>query len=158
MYDKILVPLDGSKLGEAALPYVEGLVSKLSSVAKVEVTLLQVLSLLTHWVVGGEAGVSVPYNEQEMERFKQQAADYLGKAGEGLRSKGATVNIRIGIGNAAEEIIGAANATNVDLIAMSTHGRSGLSRLAFGSVTDRVLRGGAKPVLVVRSPEAVEKG
>ena len=157
MYERILVPLDGSKLGEAALPYVEGLVSKLSSVAKVEVTLIQVLSSLTHWIVAGEAGVSIPYTEPEMERFKQQAINYLGKAGEGLRSKGATVKTMTGVGNAAEEIISAAKETNVDLIAMSTHGRSGLSRLAFGSVTDRVLRGGAKPVLVVRAPEAIEK-
>ena len=82
MYERILIPLDGSKLGEAALPHVEELVSKLPSGTKVEVTLLQVLSLLTHWVAAGEAGVSIPYTEPEMERFKQQAIGYLGKTGE----------------------------------------------------------------------------
>ena len=158
MYEKILVPLDGSKLGEAALPYVEGLVSKLASVSEVEVTLFQVLSLLTHWVIAGEASVSIPYTEPEMERFKQQAIDYLGNVGEGLKSKGATVKIRIGVGVAAEEIISAASAIDAELIAMSTHGRSGLSRWALGSVTDRVLRGCDTPVLVVRAPKAVEKG
>lgn len=158
MYEKILVPLDGSKLGEAALPYVEGLVSKLASVSEVEVTLFQVLSLLTHWVIAGEASVSIPYTEPEMEQFKQQAINYLGNVGEGLKSKGATVKIRIGVGSAVEEIISAASAIDADLIAMSTHGRSGLSRWAFGSVTDRVLRGGTAPVLVVRAPKAVEKG
>ncbi|MBI3930904.1 MAG: universal stress protein [Chloroflexi bacterium] len=156
MYERILVPLDGSKLGEAALPYIEELVSRLLPGTKVEVTLLQVLSLLTHWVVAGEAGVSVPYTEQEMKRFKQQAADYLGKAGEGLSSKGATVKIRVGVGNAAEEIITAAHEINADIIAMSSHGRSGFSRWAFGSVTDRVLRGGDKPVLVIKATKGVK--
>ena len=56
MYEKILVPLDGSKFGEAALPYVKELVSKLALGLKVEVTLFQVLSP-THYVVAGEAGV-----------------------------------------------------------------------------------------------------
>ncbi|MBI2329690.1 MAG: universal stress protein [Chloroflexi bacterium] len=156
MYERILVPLDGSKLGEAALPYVEELVSRLLPGTKVEVTLFQVLSLLTHWVVAGEAGVSVPYTEPEMARFKQQAADYLGKAGEGLSSKGATVKIRVGVGNAAEEIITAAHEINADIIAMSSHGRSGFSRWAFGSVTDRVLRGGDKPVLVIKATKGVK--
>ena len=57
----------------------------------------------------------------------------------------------MGVGSAAEEIIKAADEINADLIAMSTHGRSGLSRWAFGSVTDRVMRGGNVPILVVRA-------
>ena len=57
------------------------------------------------------------------------------------------------VGEAADEIVKAADEINADIIAMSTHGRSGLSRWAFGSVTDKVLRGGNKPVLVVRAPK-----
>ena len=152
MRQKILVPLDGSKTGESALPYVEELVSKLSLGVKVEVTLFQAVSSLTHYVVAGEAGVSVPYTEIEMEQIKRQAKNYLKKAGEGLISKGANVKVKVGTGNAADEIIKAADEINADLIAMSTHGRSGISRWAFGSVTDRVLRGGSRPVLVVRAP------
>ena len=153
MSEKILLPLDGSKVGEAALPYVEELVSKLSPKVKVEVTLLQVVSLLHHYVIAGEAGVQIPYTEKEMEEIKKKAEDYLNKAGEGLRSKKTIVKVRVETGSAAEEIIKAADEINVDLIAMSTHGRSGISRWAFGSVTDRVLRGGHKPVLVVRAPK-----
>lgn len=157
MYEKILVPLDGSKVGEAALPYVEELVSKLSPALKVEVTLFQVVSSLSHWIVAGEASAQIPYTEKEMEQIKRKAMDYLNKAGEGLRSKGTIVKIKVGIGSAADEIIKAADEINTDLIAMSTHGRSGLSRWAFGSVTDRILRGGNTPVLVVRAPTEAEQ-
>jgi len=153
MYERILVPLDGSKVGEAALPYVEKLVSKLSPKVKVEVILLQVVSLLTHYVVAGEASVSVPYTEKEMEQIEKKAKDYLDEVGKDLKSKRVIVKIRVGTGNAAEAIIKAADEIDADLIAMSTHGRSGISRWAFGSVTDRVLRGGNKPVLVVRAPK-----
>ena len=153
MGEKILIPLDGSKIGEAALPYVEELVSKLSPRVKVEITLLQVVSLLTHYVVAGEAVAPITYTEKEMEQIQQEARDYLNTVGEGIRSKKVGVKIRVGIGNAAEEIIKAADEINVDLIAMSTHGRHGISRWAFGSVTDKVLRGGHKPVLLVRVPK-----
>jgi nucleotide-binding universal stress UspA family protein len=150
MYERILIPLDGSKTGEAALPYVEELVSKLSPEVKVEVTLFQVVSSLTHYVVAGEASAPIPYTEKELEQIKKKAMDYLDKAGEALVSKGAMVRAKVGIGKASDEIIKTADEINADLVAMSTHGRSGLSRWAFGSVTDRVLRGGNVPVLIVR--------
>ncbi len=156
MYERILVPLDGSKVGEAALPLVEELMSKLAPGLKVEVTLLQVVSSLAHYVVAGEASAQIPYTEKEMEEIKKKAIDYLDKAGEALRSKGAIVKTRVEAGNAAEEISKAADEINVDMVAMSTHGRSGLSRWAFGSVTDKVLRGGKVPVLIVRAPREAE--
>jgi nucleotide-binding universal stress UspA family protein len=155
MYEKILVPLDGSKVGEAALPYVEELVSKMAPKVKVEVTLLQVISSLTHYVIAGEASVQVPYNEREIEQIKEKARDYLDKTGECLRSKGVVVKIKVATGNAAEEIIKFAEETKTDLVAMSTHGRSGLSRWAFGSVTDKVLRAGNLPILVIKAPKEI---
>ncbi len=150
---KILIPLDGSKTGETALPYVEGLVSKLSPRVKAELTLLRVVSFLTHYVAAGELMAPISYTEKEMEQIQQQARDYLNTVGESVRSKKVSVKTKVGIGNAAEEIIKAADEIDVDLIAMSTHGRHGISRWAFGSVTDKVLRGGHKPVLVVRVPK-----
>ncbi len=154
---KILIPLDGSKIGEAALPYIEELVSKLSPRVKVELTLLQVVSFLTHYVAAGELMAPISYTEQEMKQIQRQARSYLNKVGKGIRSEKVSVEIRVGIGSAAEEIIKAADEINVDLIAMSTHGRHGISRWAFGSVTDKVLRGGHKPVLVVRVPKEAAK-
>ena len=157
MEQRILVPLDGSKVGEAALPLVEDLVSKLASGAKVEITLLQVVSSLPHFVVAGEAGFQIPFTEQELEQNKRKALDYLEKTGTGLESKGATVKIRVGTGIPADEIIRVADEINANLIAMSTHGRSGISRWAFGSITDRVLRGATQPVLLVRAPRGAQK-
>ncbi|MDD4875927.1 MAG: universal stress protein [Dehalococcoidales bacterium] len=152
MSEKILIPLDGSKVGETALPYIEELVTKFKASTKVEVTLIQVVSLLTHYVAAGEIMTPIPYSEVELDQIKKQALAYLTEAGKSLKSKKITVNIRIEVGSAAEEIIKVADDLDVDFIAMSTHGRSGISRWAFGSVTDKVLRAGHKPVIVVRVP------
>jgi len=157
MYERILVPLDGSKVGEAALPYVEELVSKLAPKAKVEVTLLQVVSSLAHYIIAGEASAPIPYTEKEIEQIKKKATDYLDKAGEGLRSKGVIVKTEVVTGKAAEEILKVTEEIKADLVAMSTHGRSGLSRWAFGSVTDKLLRAGNVPILVVRAPKPAEE-
>jgi nucleotide-binding universal stress UspA family protein len=155
MHERILVPLDGSKVGEAALDYVEDLISKLAPETEVEVILFQVISSLTPSVVAVETRASIPYTKKTMEQIKKKAMDYLGKAGEGVRSKGATVKSKVktkmGICNAAEEIIKVADEINTSFIAISTHGSSGLTRWAFGSVTDKVLRGANVPVLMVRA-------
>jgi nucleotide-binding universal stress UspA family protein len=156
MYQKILMPLDGSKIGEAAIPVIEDLVTKLKPDLKVEVNLIGVVTTTTYWVVAGEASAPVQYTEKELDLIKNRVHDYLERTGEGLRKKGATVNIMVKVGNAAAEIVKAATEIGADLIAMSTHGRSGLSRLAFGSVTDRVLRQAREvPVLMVRAREGM---
>ena len=153
MYERILVPLDGSKVGEAALVHVEKLVSKMAPKVKTEVILFQVISSLSHYVVAGEASVQVPYSEKEVAQIKKKAREYLDRAGESLRSKGVKVKTKVATGKAVGEIVKAADEMKVDLIAMSTHGRSGLSRLTFGSITDKVLRTGNVPILVVRAPK-----
>ena len=93
----------------------------------------------------------ISYTDKEMAQIQWQARSYLNKVGKGIRSEKVSVEIRVVIGNAAEEIIKAADEIDVDLIAMSTHGRHGISRWAFGSVTDKVLHGSHKPILVVRA-------
>jgi nucleotide-binding universal stress UspA family protein len=153
MQQRMLVPLDGSKVGEAALSVIENLKDLLSPETKMEVTLIGVITLLRHWVVVGEASAPVSYTEEELQLIKQRIIDYLEKTGESLRNKGITVNTMVSTGNAAEEILKAADEIKADMIAMSTHGRSGLRRLAFGSITDKVLRGANIPVLMVRAPE-----
>lgn len=152
MFEKILVPLDGSQVGEAALPYVTDLVQKLVPCGKVEVVLLQVVSGLTHYVLVGEVSAQVPYSPKEMEQIVKSAKAYLEKVGKTIAAKGATVTARVETGPAAQEIIRVADETKADMIAMSTHGRSGLSRWALGSVTDKVLREGNRPVFTVRAP------
>jgi len=155
MSERILIPLDGSELGEAALHYVEDLVSKISSEKKIEVTLFHVITALKHdvQISGGGAGtITVPYSESELEQMKTDAMKYLNKVGEKLKNKGATVLSKVATGqNPADEIIRAEEEVNADLVAMSTHGRAGISRWAFGNITDKVLRGGKVPVLMVRA-------
>ena len=153
MFERVLVPLDGSKVGEAALPVIGQLVDKMAPGAKIELILIGVITLLRHWVVVGEASAPVSYTEEELKIIRDRVLDYLTKSGESLKSKGITVRTIVNTGNAAEEILKAAHENKADLIAMSTHGRSGLRRLAFGSITDKVLRGSHVPVLMVRAPE-----
>jgi len=153
VYQKILIPLDGSKVGEAAIPVIEELVSKLRPELKVEVFLIGVITTTTYWVIAGEASAPVQYTEKEMELIKTRVSNYLEKTGESIKAKGATVTTLVRVGNAPTEIIKASTEVSADFIAMSTHGRSGLSRLAFGSVTDKVLRQARElPVLMVRAP------
>jgi nucleotide-binding universal stress UspA family protein len=156
MFSRVLVPLDGSKVGESAIPALEQLVDKLAKGMKVEVILIGVITLLRHWVVVGEASAPVSYTEEELRLIKQNVDNYLIKTGDSLKKRGVTVQTMVSTGNAAEEIIKAADDTKADLIAMSTHGRSGLRRLAFGSVTDKVLHHSKIPVLMVRAPEGTK--
>lgn len=153
MFKHVLVPLDGSKVGEAALPVIDQLCDKLATGTEVEITLLGVITLLRHWVVVGEASAPVSYTEDEMELIKQRVMNYLNTTAESVSCKGVKVNSLIRTGNAADEILKTANEIGADLIAMSTHGRSGLRRLAFGSITDKVLHGASIPVLMVRAAE-----
>ena len=153
MFKHILVPLDGSKVGEAALPVIDKLCDKLASGTKVEITLLGVITLLRHWVVVGEASAPVSYTEDELGLIKERVMNYLNTASESVTCKGVVVNTIVRSGNASEEILKAVEELGVDLLAMSTHGRSGLRRLAFGSITDKVLHGASIPVLMVRGVE-----
>jgi nucleotide-binding universal stress UspA family protein len=153
MFEKVLVPLDGSKVGEAALPVIRQLADKLCPEAKLEVTLLGVISLLRHWVVVGEASAPVSYTEEELNLIKNRVTEYLEETAKLVRANNVNVTITVSSGNAAEEINKTAERVKADLIAMSTHGRSGLRRLAFGSITDKVLRSSRIPVLMVRAPE-----
>ena len=157
---KIIVPLDGSKIGEAALPCVEELLSSFMPEKKVEIILLRVVTDVTHLIVTtgslGEAA-AIPYSETELEHLKKQATAYLSKVGRSLKKNtGVVVKSRIRVGtDAAAEILKASDEIKADLIAISTHGRSGISRWAFGSVADKVLRGGNTPVLMVRARKEI---
>ena len=156
MSERILIPLDGSKLGETALSYVEGLISRMAPGEKVTITLLHVITETRHELnpPGGGEAVSVPYSEEELAEMKDEATDYLNKVSEGLRNEKLTVMCKVSVSaNPADEIIKTEEETNADLVAMSTHGRSGIFRFALGSIADKVMRGGTVPVLMVRASE-----
>jgi len=145
--NKILVPLDGSETSEAVIPYVIGLGSKL----KAEVILLEVVKRIDH-VYGSDMTVArVPYTDEEMEPLKRAAMDHLLKTENLHKGSGVELRTEVKIGDAAEEIIKFADEVNADLVAMATHGRSGISRWNLGSVASKVLHAGNTPLLLVRS-------
>lgn len=150
MYEKILVPLDGSKVAEAAITNVEDLAVRMAPTTKVKVTLLQVISNITYNVLTMEELAQIPYSEDELKQIKAKSTKYLKKIADSLKSKGIDVKTMVRVGQAPEEIIGAARETGANVIAMSTHGYSGIKRWALGSVADRVLHISEIPVLLIR--------
>ncbi len=157
MAEKILVPLDGSSYSEAALEYLNAFIGKLSPEAKVSVILFQVVNMknLSHRMSGieGAYGLSeTPYDPRMSEKLEEEAKNYLEHVSKSLRTDAVNVKCKVVVGyTPAEEIIKAEQEMECNLVVMATHGRSGLSRWAFGSVTDKVLRAGTVPVLLVRT-------
>jgi len=151
MYDKILVPLDGSALAEDVLPHV----AEMTSHTKSEVILLQVCL----YDQPSEDECLFPAAiDREAEKC-QMAAErmrYLNSVAQRLRKLGFNVRIAVEFGYPAERIVDYANEHKVSLIAMSTHGRSGISRWVYGSVADRVLQAATVPVLLIRSSAATQ--
>jgi nucleotide-binding universal stress UspA family protein len=152
MEERILVPLDGSEAGEAVLSKLEDLVLKSVPGQDVEVTLVHVISKMNYNVLTDDEAAQLPFSEEEWTEVTQKSKDYLEKIAEGLRDKGIRVETLVKVGHAAEEIVKAAHEIQAHLIAMSTHGRSGIVRWAIGSVTDKVIQlEGQIPVLAVKA-------
>lgn len=160
MSENILIPLDGSKLGEAAISYVSAMIAKLAPEERVTITLFHVITAARHSIhlQGGAGSLSVPYNEEELYSIRSESEKYLDKVGQGFQeNQQVSIANKIAVNeNPAEEIIKAEKSLEIDLVVMSTHGRSGFSRFAIGSVADKVLRGGSVPVLMVKASAAGE--
>jgi nucleotide-binding universal stress UspA family protein len=145
LFGKILLPLDGSIAGEAAIPFVEALAHSLGS----ELVLFYVVEPPAAWTGYGVGGAyAIP---QESETTKAYALSYLEGMRQVLKEKGLTVSVVLEYGQPAELIIEYSKTKSIDAIAISTHGRSGIDRWVFGSVTEKVLQYGDTTVLVVRS-------
>jgi nucleotide-binding universal stress UspA family protein len=143
---KILLPLDGSSVGEAAFPYAEVLTQELGA----ELVLFQVLRP-TVLIAEGSTMVSAAIYEEQEEARKASALAYVDSVGSSLKEKGLRSRSVVASGSPADQIIGYAESNAIDLIAMSSHGRSGIGRWVFGSVTDKVLHAGDTAVLTVRA-------
>ncbi len=146
MYDKIVVPLDGSKLAEVALPYAEELAAKLGS----DIVLLTVLeSEDVH-----RCEQQQMYTKKIAEVTTHHAKKYLKHLKKGL-SEDIKVGIATRTGNPAAAIIEYTGKGNHDVIVMASHGRSGISRWAVGSVADKVVRATTKqPVMLIRAKKS----
>lgn len=156
MPERILIPLDGSKFGEAALSYISEMVAKFGPQQQVEINLCHVITEVRHLIHYQGGAASIPYNADELDQMKVEARKYLNRVGEWLqKNKQVAVKYTISINeNAAAEIVKVAGEIDADLVAMSTHGRGGITRFAIGSVADKVMRGGTTPVLMVKAKEA----
>lgn len=144
MFSKILVPLDGSPLAEKALRHAESLCAAFDSGSGCELILVMVLAppLL-------EASPRAAESIAEARREERQSAqDYL----DGL-SPGQPARVHLVEGSAGEQILEVAEKEEVDLIVMTSHGKSGLERWIFGSTAERVLRYAPCPVMVVKAQE-----
>lgn len=143
---RILLPLDGSDIGEAAFPYAEALALGMPA----ELILIQVLRPAV-LIAEGSTMVSGAVYEKQEEIRKAHATAYLDNVAGKAEEKRLRISKALVSGYPPERIIDYAQASAIDLIAMSTHGRSGISRWVFGSVTDKVLHAGDTPVLTVRA-------
>lgn len=146
MYQKVLVPLDGSELAECALQEV----IKLSQAGAVgEVILLRVVEIEVYTVPQGYAkGIDLAGLRKA---HSAEAEKYLEGRRSRLQSEGLNATIAILEGRPAEAIIGFTKSQPVDLIVIGTHGYTGMKRLMFGSVALRVLHDANVPVLLIRS-------
>jgi nucleotide-binding universal stress UspA family protein len=143
--NRIIVPLDGSALAEAVLPTVV----ELAKALKLHVVLFRAYSVKV--IMEGFEDYLRDLNEIEAE-LKKEAMSYLDSRVEHLKSEGlADVIPILSEGEAAETIIELAKGAPNSLIAMSTHGRSGVKRWVLGSVTEKVVRHAGDPVLVIRA-------
>jgi nucleotide-binding universal stress UspA family protein len=139
MYKRILVPLDGSALAEAVLPHVE----ELAKSSAAELVLLGVA--FAHIFPGAD-----PIEAQVA--AVQEAENYVANLAKTLQEKGIRAEAKVRYGDPAEEILDHAARDHIDLIAMATHGRTGLKRVVLGSVAENVLRSAPVPMLLVRAP------
>ena len=138
LFDRILVPLDGSALAESVLTQVRRLLAHRDA----ELLLLQVVTMPP----STEADAGEP-----LDLLWGRATEYLSKVAARLSEEGFRVRPKIVEGFPANRILDVARRERATLIAMSTHGRTGISRWVFGSVTEKVLRASPIPVLAIPS-------
>ena len=151
MYKNIMVPLDGSELAECVLPHVDALAK---GCQMENVTFVRVVEDV-RMPGGAEAGLDDKQLKEMFASRKAEAEQYLNQLVK--RTKFDKVNVKKVLlkGSVADTLADYATKNDVDLILISTHGRSGISRWIWGSVADRILRSACVPVFMIRAPGCV---
>jgi len=144
MYKRALIPLDGSAVAESILPFILEIAGPLD----MQVTLVRVIVPSPPVAIEGAVAID------DVEKLREEAETYLAAAASELRAKGLRVTTTVRCGEPVDEILTAAIEADADLIAMTTHGRSGLSRLVFGSIAAAVLARAEVPVFMMRQTAA----
>jgi nucleotide-binding universal stress UspA family protein len=153
MISKILVPLDGSKRAEAILPYVQELARRFDA----HVIFLRVVEPVPVPVsVTSGIAPSVELMQEAVDRQAREIDNYLSALKGEFRELQIKTDTEIVYGSTVNEIVDAASREGVDLIAIGSHGRTGLSQVFYGSVATGVLHKAMCPVLVIRADEDMD--
>ena len=144
MYEKIMVPLDGSKRAEMIRPHVRELASQFQS------TVFLVM-VIEHTYTSGIGETLISISEEVIDTKLKESQSYLDEVASKFRTKGIDCKTIIAHGPVVEKIIETANAEDVDLIAMTSHGRGGLARIFYGSVASGILNRVDRPLFIIRS-------
>jgi nucleotide-binding universal stress UspA family protein len=152
MYQTLLVPLDGSPRAESILPHVEDLAMQFKS----KVIFLQVVEPPLQFVNPSlyETTIQTDIIHEHLIDFKgkkEEITAYLSGIQEGFQKKGIDTGIIVEQGPAVETIISVAQRENAELIAIASHGRSGLSRVFYGSVAAGIMHKIDRPILIIRT-------
>jgi len=149
MYQKIMVPLDGSELAECVLPHVESIATGCGVKNVIFVRVVEPVHL--------PPGTTLSEKQlQELEsEHKTAAENYLQQLVNRGKYEGVNLQTEVIHGAVAESLAEYAEKNNIDLIIIATHGRSGFSRWVWGSVADRILHSACVPVLMVRAPGCI---
>lgn len=147
MYNKVLVPLDGSPRAEAILDHLSAFVSPDAG----ELVLLLVVQ--PPIVTAGFKTISVEKSREEAQRLTSEGQAYLDQTVVRLRKEGFKVRSMVKVGAVVEVIMEVAHQVEADLIAMASHGRSGLAWVFYGSVAAGVLQQVDRPLLLIRSAD-----
>ncbi len=149
MYQKILVPLDGSEMAECVLPHVEAIARGCNAES---VQFVRTADPVPSPTGGEELAFGADTWKQIEAENRATASKYLEQLVARVKYDGVKVGSEVLSGRTADSIADYADKNGVDLIIIATHGRSGVSRWVLGSVADRVLRAACVPVMMVRSP------
>jgi nucleotide-binding universal stress UspA family protein len=148
-FRRILVPLDGSPQAEAALEPASALAGLEPGA---ELVLLQVVLPAASAFWAPDAVLAAKLGSIDPTRQRETARRYLDAVARRLEAPGSNVRVRVDEADrVASAVLGAARDEQADVIVMATHGRSGLARLALGSVADKILRAGRTPLFVTAS-------
>lgn len=155
MYSRILVPHDGSSFAEQVLPHAVDIAKRFEA----ELHLLEVIpppnpAVFASDLEGGAgAPLAIEAIDEAQEELRNQGRERLQTLANELGAQGVKTVWTVTDGDPAHEIVAYCAKNQIDLVAMASHGRTGLIRAILGSVTDSVLRNGGHPVLVVKASE-----
>lgn len=157
MYQKIMVPLDGSRLAECVVPHVEAFIKgfNVSDIILARVIEPVKPDFRTYDSVLDESFIDEARKiwDNIEEREKTKVKNYLDQLAQHLKEKDTTVHPEILIGDAAKNLADYAESHDIDLIIMASHGYSGIKRWIMGSVAEKLFRSVSVPVFMVRAQQ-----